>query len=130
MLLTAAAVVVGAAVILFDPIFQGLAIALMAGEIASLALSRMTVPSPISSSIEGDCIMNVERYLRMIAGAFVMASVALGYWVHPAWFLFTGFVGLNLFQSAFTNWCPMMTILQKAGVPPALTVPQSRVPPS
>ncbi len=44
MLLTAAAVVVGSAVILFDPIFQGLAIALMAGEIASLALSRMTVP--------------------------------------------------------------------------------------
>jgi len=65
--------------------------------------------------------MNVERYLRMLAGAFVMASVALGYWVHPAWFLFTAFVGLNLFQSAFTNWCPMMTILKKAGVPPAIS---------
>ena len=49
--------------------------------------------------------MNIERYLRLIAGFFVMASVALGYWVHPGWFLFTGFVGLNLFQSAFTNWC-------------------------
>ena len=60
--------------------------------------------------------MNVERYLRMIAGAFVVASVALGYWVHPAWFLFTAFVGLNLFQSAFTEWCPMMAILRKAGV--------------
>jgi len=60
--------------------------------------------------------MNVERYLRMIAGAFVMLSVALGYWVHPAWFLFTAFVGLNLFQSAFTNWCPMMIFLKKAGV--------------
>jgi len=45
-----------------------------------------------------------------------MLSVALGYWVHPAWFLFTAFVGLNLFQSAFTNWCPMMTILRKLGV--------------
>jgi multidrug efflux pump subunit AcrB len=44
MMLTAAAVVVGASVILFDPIFQGLAIALMAGEVASLLLSRMTVP--------------------------------------------------------------------------------------
>jgi len=44
MLLTAAAVIVGSAVILFDPIFQGLAIALMAGEVASLLLSRMTVP--------------------------------------------------------------------------------------
>ena len=45
-----------------------------------------------------------------------MLSVALGYWVHPAWFGFTAFVGLNLFQSAFTNWCPMMTFLRKLGV--------------
>ena len=60
--------------------------------------------------------MNVERYLRLIAGAFVLASLALGYWVSPYWFLFTAFVGLNLFQSAFTNWCPMMSILCKAGV--------------
>jgi hypothetical protein len=59
--------------------------------------------------------MNVERYLRLIAGAFVMATLALGYWVSPYWFLFTAFVGLNLFQSAFTNWCPMMTILRKLG---------------
>jgi DUF2892 family protein len=61
--------------------------------------------------------MNIERYLRMIAGFFVMLSVAFGYWVHPAWFLFTSFVGLNLFQSAFTNWCPMMSILKKLGIP-------------
>ena len=60
--------------------------------------------------------MNVERNLRLIAGFFVMLSVGLGYWVNPAWFLFTGFVGLNLFQSAFTDWCPMMTILKKLGV--------------
>jgi hypothetical protein len=52
----------------------------------------------------------------MIAGAFVVASVLLGIWVHPAFLWFTGFVGLNLFQSAFTDWCPMMTILRKAGV--------------
>lgn len=63
--------------------------------------------------------MNIERYLRLIAGAFVTASVALGYWVHPAWFLFTAFVGLNLFQSAFTDRCPMMTFLRKLGVPKA-----------
>jgi hypothetical protein len=62
--------------------------------------------------------MNVERYLRLIAGAFVVISVGLGYWVSPYWFLFTAFVGLNLFQSAFTNWCPMMTILRKSGVKP------------
>jgi hypothetical protein len=60
--------------------------------------------------------MNIERYLRMIAGFFVMLSVALGYWVNPNWFLFTAFVGLNLFQSAFTNWCPMITFLRKLGV--------------
>ena len=57
--------------------------------------------------------MNVERYLRLIAGFFVVASVALGYWVHPGWFVFTAFVGLNLFQSAFTDWCPMMTFLKR-----------------
>jgi hypothetical protein len=60
--------------------------------------------------------MNVERYLRMIAGAFVLATLALGYWHSPYWFLFTAFVGLNLFQSAFTNWCPMMTFLRRMGV--------------
>jgi len=61
--------------------------------------------------------MNVERMLRMVAGIFVIASVALGYWVHPGFFAFTAFVGLNLLQSSFTNWCPLMTILRKAGVP-------------
>lgn len=60
--------------------------------------------------------MTVERYLRLIAGAFVMLSLALGYWVNAYWYLFTAFVGLNLFQSAFTDWCPLMTILRKAGV--------------
>jgi Protein of unknown function (DUF2892) len=60
--------------------------------------------------------MTVERYIRMIGGAFVVLSLALGYWVSPYWFLFTAFVGLNLFQSAFTNWCPMMSILRKSAV--------------
>ncbi len=59
--------------------------------------------------------MTVNRYLRLLAGAIVMATVALGYFVHPGWFLFTAFVGLNLFQSAFTNWCPAITLLKKAG---------------
>ena len=61
--------------------------------------------------------MTVNRYLRLMPGAFVMISLALGYWVHPGWFLFTAFVGLNLFQSAFTKWCPLITILKKLGVP-------------
>jgi len=60
--------------------------------------------------------MTVERTLRLIAGAFVLASLALGTWVHPYWYWFTAFVGLNLLQSGFTNWCPMMTILRKLGV--------------
>ena len=60
--------------------------------------------------------MTIDRLLRMTAGAFVLISLALGYWVHPGWFYFTAFVGLNLFQSAFTNWCPLMSILKKAGV--------------
>ncbi|HXK61257.1 MAG TPA: DUF2892 domain-containing protein [Acidobacteriota bacterium] len=60
--------------------------------------------------------MTVERFLRLIAGFFVLLSLALGTWVNSYWLLFTAFVGLNLFQSAFTNWCPMMTILKKLGV--------------
>jgi hypothetical protein len=60
--------------------------------------------------------MTVDRYLRLLAGTFVGITVALGYFVHPGWFLFTGFVALNLIQSAFTNWCPAMTILRKLGV--------------
>jgi hypothetical protein len=59
--------------------------------------------------------MTVERYLRLIAGALVVATIALGYFVSPYWYLFTAFVGLNLFQSAFTNWCPMMAILRGLG---------------
>jgi hypothetical protein len=52
----------------------------------------------------------------LIAGFLVMLSLALGHWVNPGWYWFTAFVGLNLFQSAFTNWCPMMYFLGKLGV--------------
>jgi hypothetical protein len=61
--------------------------------------------------------MTIDRWLRLIAGTFVMASVALGYWVSAYFFLFTAFVGLNLFQSGLTNWCPLMTFLRLLGVP-------------
>jgi hypothetical protein len=60
--------------------------------------------------------MTIDRYLRLIAGLFVFASVLLGMFVNPNFYWFTAFVGLNLFQSAFTNWCPMMAILKAAGV--------------
>jgi hypothetical protein len=60
--------------------------------------------------------MTVERALRLIAGLFVALSVLLGIYVNANFLWFTLFVGLNLFQSAFTNWCPMMAILRRAGV--------------
>lgn len=74
--------------------------------------------------------MTIERALRLIAGAFVTASVLLAVYVHPAFIWFTLFVGLNLFQSGLTNWCPMMAFLRRGGMhgcadaPSA--VPQSR----
>ena len=60
--------------------------------------------------------MTLERYIRLIAGTFVLASLALGTWVSPYWYLFTAFVGLNLFQSALTKWCLMEDVLRKLGV--------------
>jgi hypothetical protein len=60
--------------------------------------------------------MTIERMLRLIAGLLVLVSLALGHWVNEYWYLFTAVVGLNLFQSGFTNWCPMMTFLRKLGV--------------
>ncbi|HSM08973.1 MAG TPA: DUF2892 domain-containing protein [Gemmatimonadota bacterium] len=56
--------------------------------------------------------MTLENKIRAIAGTFVLASLALGWWVNPLWFLFTAFVGLNLLQSAFTKWCLMEDILK------------------
>lgn len=60
---------------------------------------------------------NVNDMLRGIAGLIVLASLALGTWVSPYWYLVTAFVGFNLLQSAFTGWCPMMAILRRAGAP-------------
>lgn len=61
--------------------------------------------------------MTMHQILRAVAGFFVLLSLALAHYVSPNWLWFTAFVGLNLFQSAFTNWCPLITILRKAGVP-------------
>jgi hypothetical protein len=65
--------------------------------------------------LERRVLMTVERYLRLIAGCFVLATLLLGYFHSPYWFLFTGFVAINLIQSAFTNWCPMMSFLRWLG---------------
>jgi len=60
--------------------------------------------------------MTQNEALRLIAGTFVLLSLGLGYWIHPGWYLFTAFVGLNLLQSAFSKWCPMMWLLGKLGL--------------
>ncbi|MCP4020719.1 MAG: DUF2892 domain-containing protein [Desulfobacteraceae bacterium] len=57
--------------------------------------------------------MKMEQYIRAIAGAFIMGSLLLGHFVSQWWYFFTGFVGLNLFQSSFTGICPMEKILEK-----------------
>ncbi len=59
--------------------------------------------------------MSIERMLRGIAGAFIILSLALARFHSEWWLLFTLFIGVNLLQSAFTNWCPMMNILRFAG---------------
>ena len=60
--------------------------------------------------------MTMERYIRMIAGTFVLISLALAHWVSPYWLWFTAFVGVNLLQSSLTRWCLMEDILAKLGV--------------
>ncbi len=61
--------------------------------------------------------MTLHRILRLVAGTFVLLSLALSVWVSPRWLWFTAFVGLNLLQSAFTDWCPLIAILRRMGVP-------------
>jgi len=60
--------------------------------------------------------MKVNDWLHVVAGIFIIASLALGKWVNPYWFLFTSFVEVNLFQFGFSGFCPMAIILRKLGV--------------
>ena len=57
-----------------------------------------------------------DRIIRRFAGTFILLSLALGWWVNPAWFLFTAFVGVNLLQSSFTSFCPLERVLGRFGV--------------
>lgn len=77
--------------------------------------SRGEVVSQIIEKNKEDA-MTVDRFLRLIAGSIVLATILLSVYHSPKWLYFTGFVALNLMQSAFTNWCPMMTFLRKLGV--------------
>jgi len=61
--------------------------------------------------------MTVGKMLHVVAGGFIMISLALAHYVSPNWLWFTAFVGFNLFQSGFTNWCLMANILKKLGLP-------------
>ena len=58
----------------------------------------------------------MEKVIRRLAGTMVTLSLIMGYFVSPYWFLLTAFVGLNLLQSSFTNWCLAEDILAKFGV--------------
>ncbi len=60
--------------------------------------------------------MTVERGLRLLAGIVVLLSLALAHFVSPHWLWLTAFVGLNLLQSAFTNWCPAMAVFRAMGM--------------
>lgn len=60
--------------------------------------------------------MSMERVIRMFAGIFVLVSLGLGWFVSSYWFLFTAFVGFNLFQSSLTGFCPLEMFLAKLGV--------------
>jgi hypothetical protein len=62
-------------------------------------------------------IMVVTDWVHVIAGTFILLSLALGTWVNSYWYLFTAFVGVNLFQYGITKFCPMALILKKLGVP-------------
>ncbi len=64
-------------------------------------------------SLSCETKIKIDRYLRGIAGVMVLLSVSLTHYHSPNWIWFTVFIGLNLFQSAFTKWCPMITVLQK-----------------
>jgi hypothetical protein len=64
----------------------------------------------------GEETMTLERWIRLIAGTFILISLGLAHWVNPNWLWFTAFVGANLFQSSLTRWCLMEDILVKTGI--------------
>lgn len=69
-----------------------------------------------SNTATGTSGFSMHQALRLIAGIMVLVSLALTYFVHPNWVFFTVFIALNLIQSAFTKWCPMITILKSVGL--------------
>ena len=72
--------------------------------------------------------MKLEHNIRLIAGTFILVSLALGHWVNPNWLWFTAFVGVNLIQSALTKWCLMEDILKGLGLGDPADLPPQIVP--
>jgi len=62
--------------------------------------------------------MNIDRAVMAFAGTIVLASLALGHFVSPYWFLLTAFAGLNMIQSAFTGFCPAAIVFRTFGLKP------------
>jgi hypothetical protein len=62
--------------------------------------------------------MSIDRMVLAFAGAVILASVLLAHYQHPDWLWLTAFVGANLFQSAFTGFCPLAMILKRLGAKP------------
>lgn len=74
--------------------------------------------------------MSIERGLRLAAGIVILLSVSLAVFVNPLWLLLTAFAGLNLLQSAFTNWCPMVWFLARLGLQPCVVQVKPVQPPN
>jgi len=67
--------------------------------------------------------MSIDRIVLAFAGAMIILSLALGYFVSPYWLILAGLVGVNLLQSAFTGFCPLALILKKLGFAPGAAFP-------
>jgi hypothetical protein len=62
--------------------------------------------------------MNIDRFVMAFAGTMILISVVLAVTVSTNWLFLTAFVGLNLLQAAFTRFCPLASVLKKAGIKP------------
>jgi hypothetical protein len=91
--------------------------------------SYMAIKKP--TSLRRSLPMTPDSFVRVLAGTFILASVALAHFVSPWWLLFTCFIGFNLIQSAFTGFCPPTLALRKLGwVRPDGTISWGRSHPS
>jgi hypothetical protein len=68
------------------------------------------------SALHGECVVNVDRAVFALAGTMILVSLGLGWYVSPYWYLLAAFVGANMFQAAFTGFCPAAMIFRKLGL--------------